>query len=146
LVLTACQQKNTQNTAEQKKRTDSSSTLPKPTTTVKKDLGKMVSDLKASMVSYMHTAQPSYTMDDINNCEIIIKRYLTDIQSSKNRSDGMAIVKTAILELNRLNNKTQETLIETGEREQIAEIIILASSSKGYNTVDEDITEEWREW
>lgn len=36
-------------------------------------------------------------------------------------------------------------LIETNEREQIAEIIILAPSIMGYNSSPKDITEKWRE-
>ena len=31
-------------------------------------------------------------------------------------------------------------------QEDIAEILILAGHLKGYNTRDEDIAEEWREW
>jgi len=141
LVLPACGLPSSKNTLEQGnlKSKDSTQTTPK-------DLNKLLSDLKTSMISYMQTAQPSYTMDDINSCETILKQYLADMLTSKNKKAGMKIVKKTILALNKLNNKTQETLIETGEREQIAEIIMLASSRKGYNSVDEDITEEWRQW
>jgi len=148
LVLTACGQTSSNNTLEQGnlKSKDSTQTTPKTSATTPKDLNKLVSDLKTSMISYMQTAQPSYTMDDINSCETILNQYLADILTSKNKKAGMKIVKKTILTLNKLNSKTQETLIETGEREQIAEIIILAASRKGYNSVDEDITEEWRQW
>lgn len=113
---------------------------------IEKDLAKKVAKLKASMVSYMQTAQPSYNMDDIDSCVMILNLYLGEIRASNNKETGMKIVRTAVMRLNKLNGKTQETLIETGEREQIAEIIILASNRKGYNKMDEDITEEWREW
>ena len=141
LVLPACGQLSSNNTLEQGnlKSKDSTQTVPK-------DLNKLLGDLKTSMISYMQTAQPSYTMDDINSCETILKQYLADMLASKNKKAGMKIVKKTILTLNKLNSKTQETLIETGEREQIAEIINLAASRKGYNSVDEDITEEWRQW
>lgn len=135
LQFQACQQNNQKNTPEQEN------------SKIKNlDLNKMVDDLKASMISYKQTAQPIYTMDDINSCEIILNRYLTDIHASKTKETGMKIVKNTILALNRLNSKTNEILIETMERDQIAEIIIVASSIKGYNTIDDDITEKWREW
>jgi hypothetical protein len=148
LVLPACGQTNSNNTLEQGnlKSKDSTQTTSKTSATAPKDLNKLLGDLKTSMISYMQTAQPSYTIDDINSCETILKQYLVDMLTSKNKKAGMKIVKKTILTLNKLNSKTQETLIETGEREQIAEIIILASSRKGYNSVDEDITEEWRQW
>ena len=53
--------------------------------------------------------------------------------------------KTVIL-LNEINEKCEYELIETEQREDIAEIIILSGSLKGFNTRDDDITEEWREW
>jgi len=141
LVLPACGQSNSKNPLEQGnlKSIDSTQTTPK-------DLNKLLGDLKTSMISYLQTAQPPYTIDDINSCETILKQYLADMLISKNKKAGMKIVKKTILTLNKLNSKTQETLIETGEREQIAEIVILAASRKGYNSVDEDITEEWRQW
>jgi len=37
-------------------------------------------------------------------------------------------------------------MIETEQREDLAEIIILAGNLKGFNSKDEDITEEWRDW
>lgn len=126
---------------------DSNQTSPKASAKpAEKNLNKMLSELKESMISFMKCAEPSCTMDDINSCEKILKVYLVDINTSKNKEQGMEIVKATVINLNTLNGKTEETLIETSEREQIAEIIILASSRKGYNTMDEDITEEWREW
>jgi hypothetical protein len=57
----------------------------------------------------------------------------------------MLIVKSTVLKLNALNEKCDLSLIETNEREQITEIII-ASHKMKYNSLNEDITEEWREW
>jgi hypothetical protein len=149
LSLPAYAQQHKKNTKEQEKPTSVDSTQTSPRAFAKpaeKDLDKMLSELKESMISYMKSAEPPYTMDDIDSCEKILKAYLADINASKNKEQGMEIVKTTVINLNVLNDKTEESLIETSEREKIAEIIILASSRKGYNTVDEDITEEWREW
>ncbi|RBQ11472.1 hypothetical protein [Pedobacter miscanthi] len=149
LILPACAQQHEKNTQEQEspKSMDSTQTSPKAAAKpAEKNLDKMLSGLKESMISYLKSAEPPYTMDDIDSCEKILKAYIVAINASKSKEQGMEIVKTTVLNLNKLNGKTEESLIETSEREQIAEIIVLAASRKGYNTVDEDITEEWREW
>lgn len=102
--------------------------------------------LKESMTEYMKSAQPSYTEKDIEQCENILMEYIQNIDKTNNKEDGFQVVKTAVIKLNELNEKCNFQLIETGEREQIAEIIITAGNLKGYNSLDEDITERWREW
>lgn len=98
------------------------------------------------MISYMETAGPDYTEQDVDKCVEILNEYIEKMVKTKSKQDGLNIVKSTVLELNKLNKKCGEQLIETGEREQIAEIIILTGHKKGYNSIDEDITEEWREW
>jgi hypothetical protein len=105
-----------------------------------------VEALKASMISYMENASPSYSKRDVEKSVAILNEYLKQIVATTTKEQGMQVVKSTILKLNDLNNKCNGELIETGEREQIAEIIILAGNKKGYNAIDEDITEEWREW
>lgn len=105
-----------------------------------------VSILKQSMTEYLETAQPLYSKKDIDECENILNDYLSKISQSKSKEEGMKIVQNTVEKLNALNEKCDFGLIETSEREQIAEIIILASSKKGYNTPEDDITEDWREW
>lgn len=102
--------------------------------------------LEASMISYMKEAEPSYVQDDVNKCVEILKEYLQKISESKSKVEGEEIVKSTVISMNRLNEKCDYGLIETGEREQIADIIISAAADKGYTTLEEDITEEWREW
>lgn len=131
LLLTACHQDRKPNS-------------PQPLT--QQDINKLMGNLKTSMVTYLQSDGPPYTMDDINTCERILKQYLADMQVSTNKEEGMEIVMHTVLKLNSLNHQAQETLIETDAREQIAEIIILASSRKGYSAINEDVTEEWREW
>ncbi|NGM65427.1 hypothetical protein [Sphingobacterium sp. SGR-19] len=102
--------------------------------------------LEASMISYMKEAEPSYGHDDVNKCVDILKEYLQKISESKSKVEGEEIVESTVISMNRLNEKCDYGLIETGEREQIADIIISAAADKGYTTLEEDITEEWREW
>lgn len=111
-----------------------------------KHLDSLILDLKKNMEDYMHENDPSYTQDNVNECILLLSDYVVRVLGSKHREEAMEIVKSTVLKLNDLNEKCDFSLIETNEREQIAEIIILAGHEKGYNTVDEDITEEWREW
>ncbi|WP_426473866.1 hypothetical protein [Chryseobacterium balustinum] len=112
----------------------------------KSSLESQIVFLKKSMIEYMETANPSYSKNDIEECEKILNNYLFEISDSKSKEDGLNIVKKTVEKLNKLNERCNFELIETSEREQIAEIIILGSSKKGYNRPEEDITEKWREW
>ncbi|KQT20555.1 hypothetical protein ASG31_17460 [Chryseobacterium sp. Leaf404] len=105
-----------------------------------------ISILKNSMLEYMEIANPSYTKIDVEECAKILNNYVSEISNSGSKDEGMEIVKITVEKLNKLNEKCDFELIETSEREQIAEIIILESSKKGYNKPEEDITEAWREW
>ena len=107
---------------------------------------KQIEDLSSSMLNYMRQASPSYTEKDVAACKHILKQYIKDMQQSRSNDEGMQIVKATVLKLNVFNEQCQTQLIETGEREQIAGIIIAAGHQKGYNGPDEDITEPWREW
>ena len=106
----------------------------------------LIAVLKTSMEDYMNDKDPSYSQNDIDQCIALLTDYTIKILSTGSKKEAMEIVKSTVLKLNELNKKCDFFLIETNEREQIVEIIILASSEMGYNTVDEDITEEWREW
>lgn len=105
-----------------------------------------IASLKRSMTDYMKSAHPNYTEKDIEKCVQILTEYNIEMSNSKSKEDGMQIVKATVLKLNELNENSSEELIETGEREAIATIIITVGHNKGYNSEDEDITEEWREW
>lgn len=102
--------------------------------------------LQKSMLEYMEAAHPSYTKTDVEQCVKILNEYTIAISNATSKDEGMKIVKNTVESLNKLNEKCDFELIETSEREQIAEIIISESSKKGYNQSDEDITEDWREW
>ena len=76
----------------------------------------------------------------------IIDDYIINIEKADSKKDAMFIVEKTVILLNEINEKCEYELIETEQREDIAEIIILSGSLKGFNTRDDDITEEWREW
>lgn len=111
-----------------------------------KNIDNLITNLKKSMEDYMKIANPSYSQNDIDDCATLLSAYSLGMFKTHSKEEGMEIVKATILKLNALNDKCDNTLIETNEREQIAEIIILVGNKMGYNSIDEDITEEWREW
>ena len=117
----------------------------KITNTVK-TINELKIDLRKSMIDYIKTGNANYNEKDVKKCISIIDKFLIDIKNSKSKEDGLLIVKNTFLQLNNINKKTNFSLIETMERENIAEIINLAGYEKGYNAKDEDITEQWREW
>lgn len=117
----------------------------KITNTVK-TINELKIDLRKSMIDYIKTGNANYNEKDVKKCISIIDKFLIDIKNSKSKEDGLLIVKNTVLQLNNINKKTNFSLIETMERENIAEIINLAGYEKGYNAKDEDITEQWREW
>jgi hypothetical protein len=114
--------------------------------TINSNLDDKIKELKKSMIGYVDQPHPAYTEYDVKACADILNRYRMEMTKTMSKEEGTQVVKATILELNKLNEKCGGTLIETGEREKIAEIIILAGSEKGYNTADDDITEPWREW
>ena len=138
VALSCDRQKEKVNSSEDKIET-------KKSTTISKEENK-ISILKNSMLEYMEIANPSYTKIDVEECAKILNNYVSEISNSGSKDEGMEIVKITVEKLNKLNEKCDFELIETSEREQIAEIIILESSKKGYNKPEEDITEAWREW
>jgi len=115
-------------------------------------------DLLESMVSYMQGEdeddeggsgfEAGYTQDDIDRCAAIVDHYLITLSRIRGEDRSEAILeatKDAVLELNTLNDNCDGHLIETDQRETLCELFITAAQDAGLD-VDEDITEEWREW
>jgi hypothetical protein len=113
-------------------------------TTGDQNIDSLIRDLKDNMENYMKDANPSYSQSDIEECIDLLSNHVISVYKTKSKDEALKIVESTVLKLNVLNDKCDGTLIETNEREQIAEIIILAGNKMGYNDVD--ITEEWREW
>ena len=118
----------------------------KITSTGDKELDNLIIKLKKSMENHMKEANPSYSQKDVNECISLLSNYVINIFKTHSKDDALLIIKTTILKLNDLNERCDHSLIETNEREQIAEIIILAGHKMKYNSLNEDITEKWREW
>jgi hypothetical protein len=102
--------------------------------------------LREGMINFIEPGVTSYTEKDVQKCMNILTLYLNEIEITNSKDVAMKIVEKTVLSLNELNENCGYELIETGQREDIAEIIKKPGSLKGYNTRGEDITEEWREW
>ena len=112
----------------------------------KQQLNSQVNDLKVSMMEYLESSNPSYMQDDIDECISILNNYLEKISRTKSKKEGIDVIKSTVIQLNNLNNKTDGQLIETMERDMIVNILLTESHKRGYNRLDEDLTEEFREW
>ena len=110
------------------------------------EIKKTSESLRIGMIEYIEPEETEYTESDIEKCMTLINNFLDEISESDSKENGMISVKNVVLGLNDLNEKCEYELIETDQREQIADIIILAGHLKGYNDRNEDITEDWREW
>ncbi|MEL6399187.1 MAG: hypothetical protein AAFR26_08895 [Cyanobacteria bacterium J06626_4] len=88
-----------------------------------------------------------YTQADIDRCAAIVDAYLADIAANTDPDKDQLrfIIKKAVLQLNDLNDSCGGSLIETDEREDLCEIILVAAQACGLTTT-QDITEEWRDW
>ena len=110
------------------------------------EIKQTLESLKTGMIEYIEPGETEYSAKDVEKCINLIENFLTQIELTETKDSGMKLVEKVILKLNKLNEECEFELIETDQREQIADIIILAGNLKGYNERNEDITEEWREW
>jgi hypothetical protein len=100
------------------------------------------------MISYMKQGDVGYAQKHVNQCVKILDRYLDKLKQLRGPGTDEKILseaKTAVLELNSLNEKCDGSLLETDQREQICELMIVAARHAGL-TLEGDFTEEWREW
>lgn len=90
---------------------------------------------------------PPYGSDEVETCMALLRDFVDEIQGLEVNDPGLASnkVQRLILALNQLNNQYDGCLIETGQREDICELIDLVLTESGYK-FEGDITEEWREW
>ena len=93
-----------------------------------------------------------YTEENCNKTRSIFDSLiagLIEIGQNANEGDKVQLFKTAVLSLNNLNDQV-EGLIETGEREDLCELIDQITIAAGMNPENyadgEGIADEWRDW
>lgn len=89
-----------------------------------------------------------YSFFDILTCKRALMRFVKRLSCLKEKSDEAILgeVEKVVVSLNRLNKKTNYSLIETDAREEIWSIIQDLAVESGLSETDGDVTEEWREW
>jgi hypothetical protein len=110
------------------------------------ELRDSLARLTDGMIGYMQEANPNYSKNDIDKCSGILTSHIQALERIKSREEAIALVEATVLKLNKLNQDTHGDLIETDQREEICALIIKAGAIKGFNSINEDVTEEWREW
>lgn len=109
-------------------------------------ISKTYKSLQREMIDFIELGEADYTIADVNKCLSLLDNFLEEISKTDSRETGILAVKKTVLAINNLNENCEYELVETEQREKIADIIILAGHLKGYNHINEDTTEEWREW
>jgi hypothetical protein len=110
------------------------------------DITRICNTVRAGMIEYIEPGETAYTLVHVNTCMNLIDDFLIAISNTDSKKSGMTHVKKVVLALNELNESCDHELIETDQRELLADIIILAGYLKGYNKRTEDTTEDFREW
>ncbi len=111
---------------------------------------KVIKDrLVEGMTDYLADGDDvGYAKADIKKCEKILQQFITRLGRLGASATDEAIlncVKQAVLDLNTLNDSANGCLIETDQREDLCEYLLLAAKSAGLNQGG-DITKAWREW
>lgn len=109
-------------------------------------INKTYKSLERNMTDFIELGEADYKRADVKKCMDLLDSFLEEIAKTESRETGILIVKKTVLAINDLNENCEYELVETEQREKIADIIIFAGHLKGYNHITEDITEEWREW
>lgn len=103
----------------------------------------------APMTEFMNDCEDcGFRKKDIEKCDALIIKYLLALEQIEKPTNKEILkhVKSLVLALNRLNEKTDYCLLETEEREAIWEIIQNSAVECGLIDPVDDITKEWREW
>jgi hypothetical protein len=100
--------------------------------------------------SFFEYEMEQYTEENCNEAKSIFDNLISKLITlgeNGNRTDKEKCFEIAVKSLNKLNEK-DEALIETGEREDLCELIDQITVASGLNPKDygEGIADLWREW
>ena len=113
------------------------------------ELTKKKLDLLERMRLYLtEFGGEGYSVGDVQKVGKTLEVYFHNIKkkAKKKNADYLSDVKKAVIDLNKLNEKCEGSLIETDQREDICAFLINTAMSFGFIEKFEDITEEWRDW
>lgn len=105
------------------------------------------SRLQTGMLDYLQEGDAAYTAADVAKCMGFLHTFLLQLGEAKeDTSQAMELMVKLIGELNQLNEAVEHEMIETDQREDLAEMINEAMKLMGHNPQDEDLTEDHRDW
>lgn len=91
-----------------------------------------------------------YTPENCKKGEEIISNLVQKLEQNNNlnNNDKVDLIKSSVLEFNRLNDSLDGCFIETGEREELCEVFDNIADSVGINIqkYEDGIASEWRDW
>lgn len=89
-----------------------------------------------------------YTTVDVDNVDKLIDHFMSKLQKIQNPTEELVMenVKTFVLSLNNLNEKSEDFLIGNEERELLCALIFIVVKNTGIQVADTDFTEQWRTW
>ena len=117
-----------------------------------KTLRLQLRDIISSIKDYIGSEEDDEDDDD-SNCSLadveslknILEEYLRTISGKKGDEKNLyKATRIAVKKINKLDDKTDNELIETEEREELCNFFNNGSAYVGIET--EDIADEWREW
>ncbi|MFK8031990.1 MAG: DUF5713 family protein [Gammaproteobacteria bacterium] len=100
--------------------------------------------LEKGMLDFMEHGD--YVKSNVDECLRILDSFYASVREAGSKEAAMLLVKEAVEALNKLNSRCSDSLIETGQREDICMAIMSACAEFGFNDEGDDVTEEWREW
>ena len=102
--------------------------------------------IKEDYLTKQYNIKPGYSEKHIQKCINILNTCLANVQKSKSTKSVRRAINVSVLKLNLLHTVTKFMMIETMEREDIAEILNLIGYYKGAIEKDFDQTEKFRLW
>jgi hypothetical protein len=110
-------------------------------------LEELIKSILSGMLDFIEDdGDADYGEKDIAECKGYLYEFLKQMSLNNLQEDvALSEVKNLVISLNKLNERCDECLIETDQREEICELIFMALTNASI-PFEGDPTEEWREW
>lgn len=92
--------------------------------------------------------EPAYLKKDVDECDHILTEFINCVNGSEHKTDFVWLasqIEAMVKNLNDLNTRLDNQLIETDQREDLCALVTLVMQHAGHN-YEGDITEMWRKW
>ncbi len=92
--------------------------------------------------------EPAYLKKDVDECDHLLIDFIDCVETSEHKADFTWVasqVEALVKNLNDLNARLENQLIETDQREDLCALVALVMQHAGHS-YEGDITEMWRKW